>query len=100
MRAASACYGYQRNGVMIAAASSVLWNNRAACGRRYKIRCIGAVNRGVSQDYQPCKGQSVVVKIVDYCPRGCASTIDLSKEAFSTNANTAAGKIRIEYTPV
>jgi hypothetical protein len=30
---ASSCYGYQNNGVMIAAASDVIWGNRAACGR-------------------------------------------------------------------
>ncbi|KAK1269808.1 EG45-like domain containing protein [Acorus gramineus] len=29
----SACYGYQNNGVMIAAASNVLWNNGGSAGR-------------------------------------------------------------------
>lgn len=95
MHAASSCNGYQNDGVMIAAASDAIWNNRAACGRRYRVRCIGATNQGVPQ---PCRGQSVDVKIVDYCPPGCAGTIDLSQEAFAVIANPDAGKIRIEYT--
>ncbi|PON56022.1 Expansin [Parasponia andersonii] len=91
----SACYGYQNNGVNIAAASNVFWKNGAACGKRYKITCLGPTNQGVPH---PCTGKTVVVKIVDYCPPGCAGTIDLSKEAFSTIANTDAGKINIQYT--
>ncbi|KAF4368126.1 hypothetical protein G4B88_001030 [Cannabis sativa] len=95
MDAASSCYGYTDEGVMIAAASDVIWNNREACGKQYRIECTGPTNDGVTQ---PCTGQSVVVKIVDYCPSGCAATIDLSQEAFSVIANTDAGKIQITYT--
>ena len=92
---ASSCNGYQNDGVMIAAASDAIWDNRAACGRTYRVKCTGATNLGVPQ---PCKGTSVVVKIVDYCPPGCQGTIDLSKEAFSQIADPDAGKIKIEYT--
>ncbi|XP_050371820.1 EG45-like domain containing protein [Argentina anserina] len=91
----SSCYGYKNDGVMIAAASDAIWDKRAACGRMYRVKCIGATNQGIPQ---PCKGTSVVVKIVDYCPPGCHGTIDLSKEAFAKIANTDAGKIKIEYT--
>lgn len=80
---------------MIAAASDVIWNNRAACGRRYRVRCLGPTNQGVPQ---PCRGNGVEVQIVDYCPAGCRGTIDLSQEAFSQIADPNAGKIRIEYT--
>ncbi|XP_077236760.1 EG45-like domain containing protein [Tasmannia lanceolata] len=94
----SSCYGFQDNGVIIAAASDVIWDNRAACGRRYSIRCTGATNQGVAQ---PCTGTSVVVTIVDYCPSGCRGrTIDLSQEAFSTIADTNAGVIQIDYQQV
>ncbi|CAI9098654.1 OLC1v1035341C1 [Oldenlandia corymbosa var. corymbosa] len=93
---ASSCYGYQDNGVMIAAASDVIWNNRAACGRNYRVTCTGPTNQGVPQ---PCRG-SVVVKIVDYCPPGCAGTIDLSQEAFARIADPNAGKVRIDYQQV
>ncbi|KAL6973408.1 EG45-like domain containing protein [Sarracenia purpurea var. burkii] len=90
----SSCYGYQDNGVMIAAASDVIWDNRAACGRMYRVTCTGPTNQGVPQ---PCRGQSVVVKIVDYCPAGCQGTIDLSQEAFNIIADPNAGKIKIDY---
>ncbi|CAN6699864.1 unnamed protein product [Malus baccata var. baccata] len=93
----SSCNGYQNDGVMIAAASDAIWGNRAACGRKYSVTCIGATNQGVPQ---PCKGNSVVVKIVDYCPPGCRGTIDLSQEAFAAIANPDAGKIKIRYTQV
>ncbi|GMN62801.1 hypothetical protein TIFTF001_031887 [Ficus carica] len=59
----SACFGCQNNGVMVAAAS--IWNNRAACGRSYRVTCIGSMYQGA----RPCTGKSVV-KIVDYCPPG------------------------------
>ncbi|PON38613.1 Expansin [Parasponia andersonii] len=91
----SSCYGYENRGVMIAAASDAIWGNRAACGRRYRVRCLGPTNQGVPQ---PCRGNGVEVQIVDYCPPGCHGTIDLSQEAFSQIADPNAGKIRIEYT--
>ncbi|CAH2080686.1 unnamed protein product [Thlaspi arvense] len=95
----SSCNGYQNNGVMIAAASDAIWGNRAACGRRYRVSCIEH-QRADTRVPQPCRGQSVVVTIVDYCPPGCQGTIDLSQEAFSQIADPNAGKIRIEYTQV
>ncbi|OEL16141.1 EG45-like domain containing protein, partial [Dichanthelium oligosanthes] len=90
----SACYGFQEQGTMIAAASDVVWNGGAACGDRYVVRCTGATNEGVAQ---PCTGRSVTVKIVDLCPTGCRGTIDLSQEAFAIIANPDAGKVQIEY---
>lgn len=93
---ASSCYGYQDQGVMIAAASDAIWNNRAACGRMYRVRCTGPTNQGVPQ---PCRGNGVTVKIVDYCPPpGCRGTIDLSQEAFAMIADPNAGNIQIDYT--
>lgn len=93
--AASACYGNEDEGVMIAAASDAIWDNGAACGRRYSVTCTGPTNQGVPQ---PCKGTSVVVTVVDYCPAGCQGTIDLSQEAFSIIADPDAGKINIDFT--
>ncbi|KAG0471852.1 hypothetical protein HPP92_016398 [Vanilla planifolia] len=82
---------------MIAAASDAIWDNRAACGRRYRVTCIGATN----QVPYPCNGNSVDVTIVDYCPPpGCRATIDLSQEAFSAIANLDAGNIRISYNQI
>ncbi|XP_022724978.1 EG45-like domain containing protein [Durio zibethinus] len=95
----SSCYGYDNEGVMIAAASDAIWDNRAACGRKYEVRCIGATNQG---DPHPCRGnEHVVVKIVDYCPSpACQGTIDLSQEAFAAIANPDAGKIQISFQQI
>ncbi|XP_050230846.1 EG45-like domain containing protein [Mercurialis annua] len=90
----SSCYGNSEEGVMIAAASDALWDDRAACGRKYKVTCLSATNQG---DPHPCTGNSVVVKIVDYCPSGCRGTIDLSQEAFAHIANPDAGKVNIAF---
>ncbi|KAK9097965.1 hypothetical protein Syun_025010 [Stephania yunnanensis] len=92
----SSCYGYDEQGVMIAAASDAIWNNRAACGRMYRVRCVSGTNNVP----QPCRGGSVTVKIVDYCPPGCQGTIDLSQEAFAIIGNPDAGKINIDYVQV
>ena len=94
MRAASACYGFADQGVMIAAASEAFWNGGEACGHLYAVRCTGATNAGVPQ---PCTGRTVTVKIVDLCPAGCRGTIDLSQEAFAAIADPDAGKINIQY---
>ncbi|KAG6427817.1 hypothetical protein SASPL_112068 [Salvia splendens] len=93
----SSCYGYQDKGVMVAAANPALFNNRAACGNRYIIRCTGATNLGVPQ---PCRNGPITVTIVDLCPGCGANQIDLSQEAFKAIADPNAGRIRIDYTRV
>jgi expansin (peptidoglycan-binding protein) len=64
-----------------------------ACGKSYLVRCTGATN----QAPQPCKGDEIVVKIVDYCPPSYRGTIDLSEYAFSYIVDPNAGTIKIEY---
>lgn len=92
--AASACYEYNDQGTMIAAANPSLFNNKAACGKSYKVKCTGAINQGPN----PCRGGTITVKIVDHCP-GCGKNqLDLSQQAFSMIANPDAGRIRIHYT--
>ncbi|KAM0013494.1 putative EG45-like domain containing protein, plant [Helianthus debilis subsp. tardiflorus] len=92
----SSCFGFEDRGVMILAANSGLFNNRAACGTRYRVTCTGATNAVA----QPCTGRSVDVTVVDLCP-GCAGNqVDLSQEAFAVIANTNAGKINIEYNRI
>ncbi|KAJ0772828.1 putative RlpA-like domain superfamily protein [Helianthus annuus] len=41
----SSCFGFEDRGVMILAANSVLFNNRAACGTRYRVTCTGRQGR-------------------------------------------------------
>ncbi|XP_022853575.1 EG45-like domain containing protein [Olea europaea var. sylvestris] len=92
----SACYGFQEKGTVIAAANPSLYNNGAACGRRYRVKCTGGTNSVPN----PCTGQEVTVTIVDRCP-GCGNNqFDLSQEVFSTIANPDAGRIVIDYTQV
>ncbi|XP_076941197.1 EG45-like domain containing protein [Bidens hawaiensis] len=92
----SSCYGNEDRGVMIMAANSALFNNRAACGTRYRVTCTGGINAVP----RPCTGNSVEVTVVDLCP-GCASNqIDLSQEAFAVIGNPDAGRINIEYNRI
>ncbi|KAJ0986618.1 hypothetical protein J5N97_004974 [Dioscorea zingiberensis] len=89
---AAAC-GFEVKGVMIAAASGELFDGGDACGKSFRVKCLGATNDGVPH---PCRGSgTVVVKVVDLCPSGCQGTIDLSQEAFAKIADPDAGKIKI-----
>ncbi|KAJ0986659.1 hypothetical protein J5N97_005015 [Dioscorea zingiberensis] len=88
----AAC-GFEVKGVMIAAASGELFDGGDACGKSFRVKCLGATNDGVPH---PCRGSgTVVVKVVDLCPSGCQGTIDLSQEAFAKIADPDAGKIKI-----
>ncbi|KMT03545.1 hypothetical protein BVRB_8g192220 [Beta vulgaris subsp. vulgaris] len=93
----SSCYGFDNQGTMIAAASADIFQNRAACGRSYRVTCVSGTNQGVPQ---PCRGGSVTVRVVDLCPGCSANGLDLSQEAFSMIADPNAGRINIEFTPV
>ncbi|XP_023731750.1 EG45-like domain containing protein [Lactuca sativa] len=93
----SSCFGFEDRGVMILAANSGLFANRAACGDRYRVTCTGRTNDGV---LNPCTGRSVDVTVVDLCPGCAANQVDLSQEAFAVIANTDAGRINIEYNRI
>ncbi|KAI8018007.1 EG45-like domain containing protein [Camellia lanceoleosa] len=85
----SACYGYQDQGVMIAAASDALWNNGAACGKMYSVSCTGATNQGP----QPCKSGSVTVKIETDVPHQDAKPPLISlKKLFPPSLTLQPGK--------
>ncbi|KAF3794249.1 EG45-like domain containing protein [Nymphaea thermarum] len=86
----TACYGYQDNGVMVAAANDEIWNGGAACGTFYSVTCTDA-SGACAYDAEP-----VVVQIVDYCSN-CAATLVLSFEAFSAIADPNAGVISVDY---
>lgn len=73
------------------AVSDALWDNGAACGRRYQLRCISGPNRA-------CRGGSIVAEIVDFCRRDpCPSTLVLSAKAFDAISKFPNVKINIEY---
>ncbi|KAH9760719.1 expansin-like EG45 domain-containing protein [Citrus sinensis] len=77
-------------GNLFVAVGEGLWDNGAACGRRYRMRCISGNNK-------PCKGSTIDVKVVDFCRKSpCPSTIVLSNDAFQAISRVDA-KINVEY---
>ncbi|GAB4846517.1 hypothetical protein Ancab_025522 [Ancistrocladus abbreviatus] len=93
----SACFGRTEFGSLVAGVNDALWGNGAACGRKYKVTCIGAANTAP----HPCKSnEPVIVKVVDYCRPVCNGDINLSRDAFAKIADLDAGKIRIQYDQV
>ena len=94
--AATACGGDSRDqfppGNLFVSVSEGLWDNGAACGRRYRIRCVSGKNR-------PCKRSSVDVKVVDFCATSpCPDTLLMSNDAFAAISRFPKAKINIEYT--
>ncbi|KAF2287218.1 hypothetical protein GH714_039368 [Hevea brasiliensis] len=93
------CYGNRGDqfppGNLFVAVSVGLWDNGAACGRRYRLRCL-------SGNDKPCKEGSVIdVKVVDYCPKSpCPSTILLSNDAFSAVSRSSTARINVEYIQI
>ncbi|XP_016487241.1 EG45-like domain containing protein [Nicotiana tabacum] len=82
-------------GNLFVAVSEGLWDNGAACGRRYRLRCMSGSGRW------PCKGGTIDVRVVDYCrKRPCPSTIALSSDAFSEISRSPNAKINIEYIQI
>ena len=94
--AANACGRYANFAhVYIAAAGKALWKNKAACGRFYDVKCIGATNAAP----YPCKNGNVRVEIIDYC-HGCRDTLNLYEDAFFKIVDLEAGRIKIEYAVI
>lgn len=83
---------------LFAAAGEGIWDNGAACGRQYLVRCISAVVP------MTCKvGQTIQIKIVDRAlssvskPSKDGATMVLSTTAFGVVANASASSVNIEY---
>ncbi|KAK3043707.1 hypothetical protein RJ639_001903 [Escallonia herrerae] len=78
-------------GNLFVSVSEGLWDNGAACGRRYRLKCLSGTKR-------PCKGGTVDVRVVDFCSeRPCPSTIVMSNSAFSAISHSPNAKINVEY---
>ncbi|CAA2992672.1 Hypothetical predicted protein [Olea europaea subsp. europaea] len=92
----SSCFGFRNQGIMIAADNPAVYDGGKACGRLYKVTCLGGTNNIPN----PCKRGEVTVKIVALCARCGADEISLSRDAFSRIANLKAGRVRVEYTQV
>nr|XP_043606708.1 uncharacterized protein LOC122578746 [Erigeron canadensis] len=100
----SACYGNDASQFptsnLFAAAGEGIWDNGAACGRQYLVRCISAT---IPQICIP--GQTVQVRIIDRAqtsvsrPTREGTTMVLSDTAFGIIANQIAS-INIEFQQV
>lgn len=98
---ASACYGNDASQFpssnLFAAAGEGIWDNGAACGRQYLVKCISAA---IPRTCIP--GQTIEVRIIDRAqtsvsrPTRAGSTMVLSDTAFSTIAHQIAS-INIEF---
>ncbi|KAL4650931.1 hypothetical protein ACB092_01G122600 [Castanea dentata] len=78
-------------GNLFVATSEGLWDNGAACGRRYRLRCLSGNNK-------PCKDGTIDVKVVDYCPQlPCPSTVLMSSNAFAAISHSLKAKINVKY---
>lgn len=93
--AATRCNGNRQDqfppGNLFVSVSEGLWDNGAACGRRYRLRCLSGAKK-------PCKDGTVDVKVVDFCSvRPCPSTLLLSNDAFAAISHSPSMKINVEY---
>ena len=99
---ATACYGNDvsqfPSSNLFASAGEGIWDNGAACGRQYLVRCISAAQP------RTCKpGQTIQIKIVDRAltsvsrPSRNGATMVLSTTAFGMIANPSASFINIEF---
>lgn len=102
MHLATACYenDYTQfpTSNLFAAAGEGIWDNGAACGRQYLVRCISAPVP------QSCvAGQTIQVKIVDRAlsspspPSRLGSSLVLSDTAFQAIADPAVSYLNIEF---
>ncbi|GJT26950.1 EG45-like domain containing protein, partial [Tanacetum coccineum] len=96
------CYGNDTSKFpsdsLFAAAGDGIWDNGAACGRKYLVKCISGTEPGA------CVSDEVIqVTIVDYANTSGpsnyhgSSTMVLSATAFGLIANSTADTISIEF---
>ncbi|CAN0860178.1 EG45-like domain containing protein [Linum grandiflorum] len=80
---------------LVAMVPKTVFNNGAACGRMYKISCIGAIDE---YPKEPCKlNQSVTVTVANECGGDDCATFTLSTDAFALIAKPEAGRVQISY---
>ncbi|KAF8009325.1 hypothetical protein BT93_J0350 [Corymbia citriodora subsp. variegata] len=101
----TACFGYDPlqfpSSFLFAAAGEGIWDNGAACGRQYWVRCISADRPKTCNP-----AQLVQVRIVDRALSAVSrsssdrATIVLSKTAFEAIAKPSASSVNIEFVQV
>ncbi|XP_030467308.1 EG45-like domain containing protein isoform X3 [Syzygium oleosum] len=101
----TACFGYDPlqfpSSFLFAAAGEGIWDNGAACGRQYWVRCVSADRPKTCNP-----AQLVQVRIVDRALSTVSrssldhATIVLSKTAFEAIANPSASSVNVEFVQV
>lgn len=99
---ATACYGSDSaqfpTSNLFGAAGDGIWDNGAACGRQYQVRCISAFKKNTC-----LPDNTTFIIILDYAvslpsdPSAPATTMVLSETAFGKIANSTATSINIEF---
>ncbi|XP_051151416.1 EG45-like domain containing protein [Andrographis paniculata] len=103
--APTACFGsdYWRfpTSNLFAAAGEGIWENGAACGRKYVVRCISGPAA------QSCvEGMTIPITIVDRAqtsvsrPSRSGTTLVLSNTAFQTIANPTVPYLNVEFQQI
>ncbi|KAL3745359.1 hypothetical protein ACJRO7_014460 [Eucalyptus globulus] len=98
----TACFGYDPlqfpSSFLFAAAGEGIWDNSAACGRQYWVRCVSA------DQLKTCNpAQLVQVRIVDRALSAVSrsssdrATIVLSKTVFEAIANPSTSSVNVEF---
>ncbi|KAL3745069.1 hypothetical protein ACJRO7_014217 [Eucalyptus globulus] len=91
---------------LFAAAGDGVWDNGAACGRQYLVRCISASKSGTC-----IPERTIQIKIVDYALSSSSAavaskqsvtgaTLVLSQTAFGAIANSSVDSINVEFQQV
>nr|QDH43456.1 plant natriuretic peptide-like 1 [Venturia pyrina] len=91
------CYGWSEDAFpstkMFAAAGQTIWDNGAACGRWYQIRCMSP---GIGSR---CTGKTITVRIVEGKPGFRSPVFSLSQTA-GAELYTGTGRVQVEYHQV
>ncbi|XAR71263.1 hypothetical protein NMG60_11028444 [Bertholletia excelsa] len=101
----TACYGSDPSQFpssnLFGAAGEGIWDNGAACGRQYLVRCISTAAPATCNP-----DQTIQIKIVDRAqsavsrPSSARATIVLSSTAFGTIVKGSPASVNIEYQQV
>ncbi|KAI6681465.1 hypothetical protein NL676_035346 [Syzygium grande] len=101
----TACFGDDPlqfpSSFLFTAAGEGIWDNGAACGRQYWVRCISADRPKTCN-----RAQLAQVRIVDWAVSAVSrssldrATIVLSKTAFEAIANPSASSVNVKFVQV